>query len=374
MPQTEPQTLEDEEWDTLLKAIQAEKCTPFLGAGACKGILPLGSEIAQDWAKNYKYPLEDCYDLVRVAQFLAVERDPMFPKDEMVKLFIDHAVPDFNNPDEPHRVLADLHLPIYMTTNYCDIMLLALKSRGKDPKRELCHWNQDVNKYDVSIFQSDFKPSPEKPVIFHLHGHHEMAESLVLTEDDYLDFLVNNARDGDMLPHWIQRALSGTSLLFLGYRMADLSFRVLFRGFVTSRERSLRRMGVTVQLPIPKLEDEIYLKNGDKITGQVIKQNEENSVKEKNGDKITSQDKEQGEEYIVIETEAMGVISICNECIDRIVAGKEARQEAQEKQQKYLDKYFKEMNMKVYWGEAEEFASELRERWEDFQNQKRNKK
>ena len=340
------QTLREKDWDTLFKAIQAGKCTPFLGAGACKGTLPLGSEIAKDWAVKYGYPLEDCDDLVRVAQFLAVDRAPMFPKDEMVKLFCEYTAPDFNNPDEPHRVLSDLNLPIYMTTNYCDLMLLALKHRGKHPKRELCHWNQDVNKYNVSIFQSGFKPSPENPVVFHLHGHYEMAESLVLTEDDYLDFLVNNARDGKILPHWIERALSGTSLLFLGYRMADLSFRVLFRGFVTSRERSLQRMGVTVQLPIPELEDEIYLKNADKITGQVIKQSKEE---------------------IDVKTKAMGTISISRKCIDRIVAGEQARKVVQNKQQEYLNNYFKEMNMKVYWGEAEEFASDLRKRWEEFQ-------
>jgi len=340
-------TLEEKDWDTLLRAIDVGKCTPFLGAGACLGALPLGSEIARDWAAKYGYPLEDCGDLVRVAQFLAVDRHPMFPKDEIVKLFNNLALPDFSKPDEPHGLLADLPLPVYMTTNYDDIMMLALKSRSKDPKRELCRWNQVV-KYEPSIFQPGFKPTTANPVVFHLHGHHELVESLVLTEDDYLDFLVNNSRDEKILPHWIQRALSGTSLLFIGYRLADWSFRVLFRGFVTSRERSLRRMSITVQLPSPKLVDEVHLKNGDKITGRVIKRSEEN---------------------IDIETNAMGLVSIGKKCVDRIVAGDEGRQEAQKKQQEYLSNYFMRMDMRVYWGEAREFVGELRERWERFKEE-----
>ena len=349
-------TLEASDWKALLRRIKTGKCTPFLGAGINHGIFPGGFDIAEELAKKFDYPLKDRSDLARVTQFLAVTRDPMFPKEEIVELLKKRleqwqktvTLPDFfHAPDVPLGVLADLPLPVYMTTNYDDIMMLALKSRRRDPKRELCHWNQDL-KDEPSIFHSGFKPSPANPVVFHLHGHHELTESLVLTEDDYLDFLVNNSRDEEILPHWIQRALGGTSLLFMGYRLADWSFRVLFRGFVTSRERSLGRMSITVQLPSPKLVDEVHLKNGDKITGQVIKRSGKN---------------------IDIETNAMGLVSISEKCVERIVAGDEGRQEAQKKQQEYLSKYFKEMNMRVYWGEATEFASELRERWKRFKDE-----
>ena len=344
-------TLEDKDWDTLFRAIDAGKCTPFLGAGACFGALPLGRDIARDWATRYGYPLDDCDDLVRVAQFLAVDRQPMFPKDEIARLFENIELPDFSEPDEPHGVLADLPLPVYMTTNYDDIMISALKDRKKDPKRELCHWNQAYG-YEPSVFEPGFTPTPANPVVFHLHGHHTLAESLVLTEDDYLDFLVNSSRDEKILPHWIQRALSGTSLLFIGYRLADWNFRVLFRGFVTSRERSLSRISITVQLPSPKQTDEVRLKNGDKITGKVVKE---------------------GEGNIDIETDAMGVVSISRKCVDDIVAG-EHRKEALSKQQEYLSEYFERMNMRVYWGDAREFARELRERWEKYRLQEEDSK
>jgi hypothetical protein len=180
-----------------------------------------------------------------------VHYDPMFPKEEILERFFQNVMlPDFTKPDEPHGVLADLPLPVYMTTNYDDFMVQALKSRNRDPKRELCCWNELV-KDQSSIFASEsgFDPTPANPVVFHLHGHNEVPESLVLTEDDYLDFLVNISRDRSLLPHQIERVLAGTSLLFIGYRLADWTFRVLFRGLITSTEPSLRRVSVTVQLP-----------------------------------------------------------------------------------------------------------------------------
>jgi hypothetical protein len=159
-----PNTLEERDWNLLLRRIKAGKCTPFLGAGACFGALPLGGEIAREWAQEHQYPLEDCHDLARVAQFLAVQYDPMFPKEEILEQwFKGVAPPDFTVPDEPHGVLADLPLPIYMTTNYDDFMLQALKSRNKDPKRELCRWNQLV-KGQPCIFESEpgFRPNCSK--------------------------------------------------------------------------------------------------------------------------------------------------------------------------------------------------------------------
>ncbi len=256
-----PNTLEERDWDLLLRRIRAGKCTPFLGAGACFGTLPLGGEIAQKWAQEHDYPLEDCSDLARVAQFLAVHYDPMFPKEHILdQFFKDVEPPDFAEPDEPHGILADLPLPIYMTTNYDDFMVRALQSRNKDPKRELCRWNQLV-KDRPCIFESEpgFRPTVANPVVFHLHGHNEVVESLVLTEDDYLDFLVNISRDHALLPPRIQEALTGASLLFIGYSLADWSFRVLFRGLITSTEPTLRRISVTVQLAPASTEMQEYM-------------------------------------------------------------------------------------------------------------------
>lgn len=247
--------MNDKDWELLLGRIKDGKCTPFLGAGACFGALPLGAEIARKWAKEYNYPFENSDDLAEVAQFLAVQYDHMYPKEQIIRQFFSNPKPpDFLAPSEPHSTLAELPLPVFMTTNYDSFMMQALESKNKKPRRELCRWNKYIR--GNTSQESVGEPDPLNPLVFHLHGHDREAESLVLTHDDYLAFLVNVSRDSNLLPPRIQRALAGTSLLFIGYSLEDWSFKVLFRGIVESTEEALRRISVTVQLPRNETEQE----------------------------------------------------------------------------------------------------------------------
>lgn len=245
----QPSGLTDDDWEVLLGRIRAGNCTPFLGAGVNAGTLPLGSDIAKRWSVKYGYPLDDAHDLARVAQFLAIRRnDAMFPKEAIVAELLAADAPDLAG-DEPHAVLAQLPLPVFMTTNYDDFMADALRAAGKDPKSDVCRWNRSpALTGERPVLRSAFAPMPAAPIVFHLHGHVRLAESIVLTEDDYLDFLVAISSDPKLLPHQIKKALAGTSLLFIGYRLADWSFRVLHRGLVMAGEQSLRRLSITVQL------------------------------------------------------------------------------------------------------------------------------
>ena len=178
-----PNTLKERDWEILLRRIRDGRCTPFLGAGASVGALPLGSQIAQEWAEQYDYPLEDSRNLARVAQYLAVERDPQFPKEEFVKRIQASKAPDFRELDEPHAMLAELPLPIYMTTNYDGYMLQALQRRLRDAQQEMCRWNPFIQDLP-SIFGtgSSFEPTPATPLVFHLHGYSPVSESLEILE------------------------------------------------------------------------------------------------------------------------------------------------------------------------------------------------
>jgi hypothetical protein len=238
------------EWERLLARIGVGLCTPFLGAGACAGTLPLGSEIASRWAKEEDYPLDDDWDLARVAQFVSVNGDALWPKEKLCGELRGIGPPDFDQPGEPHAVLAQLPIPIYVTTNYDDFMIEALRRAGKNPHREICRWN-DALADTPSVFDAvgGFTPSPEEPVVYHLHGTLDRPESIVLTEDDYLDFLVAVSRHNDVPPVQIKSALASTSLLFVGYKLADANFRVLHRGLVATSPPGLRRLSVAVQLP-----------------------------------------------------------------------------------------------------------------------------
>jgi hypothetical protein len=227
-------TLTDRDWENLLKKIARGNCVPFLGAGACYGALPLGGEIAREWAEKYHYPMADTGDLVRVSQFLAVEYDLTYPKELVLERLGSGSPPDFRAPDEPHGVLADLPLKIYLTTNYDDFMVKALAWRYKDPKREFCRWNELIGE-QPTLFdkEPDYEPTVARPLVYHLHGHTD-PNSVVLTEDDYLTFLAAML-DPKLLPDQVRQPIAGSALLFIGYRMADWNIRVLLQG--------LRRLG-----------------------------------------------------------------------------------------------------------------------------------
>ena len=227
--------LQQADWNRLLRRIQSGKCTPLLGAGACYGALPLGADLAQELAQRYDYPFPD-RDLVRVAQYAAIQSDPNAPKEDVVDIMRAAGPPKYSQPPrfgtdgEPHSVLAGLPLPVVITTNYDDFMMQAFKWKLKDARREICRW-QDVLQHVDSIFEKepDYKPTPANPLVFHLHGSLDVSESLVLTEDDYLTFLANMAASRDLLPEVVQQAFAASSFLFIGYRLGDWNFRVIFQ-------------------------------------------------------------------------------------------------------------------------------------------------
>jgi hypothetical protein len=169
----------------------------------------------------------------------------MFPKNLIRTRLRELGTPDFSDSNNPYGLLAALPLPVYVTTNYDDFMVRALKAVGKDPQREVCRWNRDVRRAPSVFDDQKYEPSVERPLVFHLHGHTELLRSIVLTEDDYIDFLMNVR---DAIPPRVQGAFSGASVLFLGYRLADVNFRLLFRNLVLYLERVNQYGHVSVQL------------------------------------------------------------------------------------------------------------------------------
>jgi len=194
-----------------------------------------------------------------------------------------HPSPDFKDPCEPHSLLADLPCEVYVTTNYDSFMSDALRFHKREPLRLTCRWNDSLAKCPAPK-----PPTVANPWVFHLHGADTEPQSMVLTEDDYVDFLVRSQRDPKMLPHQVVRSLSHTSLLFMGYSLTDWTFRVLFRGIVCSLPNSLQQRHVAVQL------------------------------------------------------------------------------HRSESEESYLSKYFAGMKVRVFWGDAKEFVTELRQRWEAY--------
>lgn len=247
--------LTDGDWDSLLYRINSGTCTPFIGPGACAGIYDV-YEIARQWAALFQYEVTGFLDLPRVCRYISVKHDVMRPK-ELVRKNFTIKTPDFRAPEtlnDPHRVLSELPFPVYITTNYDDLMWQALAARkAKEPRKDFCRWNESIPEEPPSPFGPDttYKPSAANPVVFHLYGNTDCEESLVVTDDDYLEFLISVSMDQSsktkrMIPTRIERAMSGSSLLLLGYRLDDWDFRVLFH-LLLNYPRS-DRMHVAVQI------------------------------------------------------------------------------------------------------------------------------
>lgn len=244
--------LDHESRDILIHRIQTGKVTPFIGAGASTGTLPTGADLAREWSEAFHYPHGTSDDLTAVAQYMAVTHGSAYPKQVVAKELEGKGPPDFTQPLEPHAFLATLDLPIYITTNYDDFMVQALRDTGKDPIQEFCRWNAEVRtRDDQSIFdRPGFEPTPQQPVVYHLHGIREVPASIVITEDDYLRFIVDVSWNHEqLLPVRIKQALTGASLMFMGYSLEDLDFKVIFQAIVIGMVSELRRKNVSVQLP-----------------------------------------------------------------------------------------------------------------------------
>jgi hypothetical protein len=139
-------------------------------------------------------------------------------------------------------VLADLPLPIYITTDFSNLLAEALQAADKKPQVELCRWNDEIELIP-SIYDTEptYRPDAQRPLVYHLFGHVKEPASLLLTEDDYFDYLIGVTSNKDLIPVAVRRALTDTALLFLGFQMDDWNFRVFFRSIMSQEGRGRRR-------------------------------------------------------------------------------------------------------------------------------------
>ncbi len=235
--------------------------------------------LSMAWASEAAYPFTESHDLPRVAQYVrSKSRSPMDAKEEYV-LFLKNAllsyasqigvsanrinelrdgISEYSFADlavqelgllrfgpgcsDPLSILAGLPLSIYLTTCYHDILERALRAVGKEPLTQVCLWSGPVPQLIEEHKTLDsFVPSPQKPLVYHLYGLDSYPLTMVLSEDDYLDFLVEVTVDRgtsrSIIPAYLQSALAVSWQMLLGYRLPDWDFRTLFRGLIFSRER-----------------------------------------------------------------------------------------------------------------------------------------
>ena len=243
---------------SLLTHVEGGRLTPILGHGINDHLVGSSAEIAQDWAEGFRFPLADHRrtDLADVAQFVSVMTNPetlrsglglhiqkrlgggdggQGSRTELSAMlreaWLDHAAA---TDHDVHTTIAELPCTIFVDASPWPLISDALHHVGKSPVIEVCRWREDVDEWPDSVFanEPDYRPSVERPLVFHVFGSLDVPESIVLTEDDYMDFVVAVTADPTLVPSAVMNALSNSALLLLGCELDDWDVRTLFRTVV----------------------------------------------------------------------------------------------------------------------------------------------
>jgi CHAT domain/SIR2-like domain len=260
-------------WETLLDNIAEKECTPFLGPGVTSDMLPWPEEIAGDLAEKFSYPFPDHTSLPRVTQFIGTIDNRRLRK-QLLSVLVQQFRKRMGLPagaagmpqtlsqvaeaadwaktsqelyeSEIHHQLADLELPLYVTTNVDNFMTLARRAKKGKARQEVVPWR------DAAIQRRDLDPpaAADDPVVLHLFGTDADLLSMVVTEDDHLDYMARISHDYEyFLPVSANERLASTTLLFLGYRLEDLDFKIIMRGLLTHLDlQRWNMLHVAVQL------------------------------------------------------------------------------------------------------------------------------
>ena len=233
--------------------------------------LTIDEQLTKEWAKFIEYPMPDSHNLARVAQYHLVEEkdnpylarkkyvdfikglllnylgDNEEYKDRISQLKLEAKVRNFSDivndldlpkfpekVENPLRLLARLKLPIYVTTSYYDFLERAIEAEGMIPRTQICFWSEEItDARPEHHLDNEFVPSPGTPMVYHLYGLEDYPKTLVLSEDDYIRFLISVLSHTDKLnplvPSSLVQKLVESKLLLLGYQLKDWDFRALFR-------------------------------------------------------------------------------------------------------------------------------------------------
>ncbi|MBA3747524.1 MAG: SIR2 family protein [Solirubrobacterales bacterium] len=139
---------------------------------------------------------------------------------------IDAIVTEVDRGRQPSPMLgalARLDFPLVITTNYDQLFERALRDAGKQPRVSVYRPSDDPT--------TDFEDeSAQSPVLYKLHGDIAQRESLVVTDEDYIQFVLrmNDKDPYDPIPLSLKHYLKRWTTLFIGYSLLDYNLRLLF--------------------------------------------------------------------------------------------------------------------------------------------------
>lgn len=217
-------------------SVRRERCILFLGAGVHSAPPPgsddvypethrplTGDLLAKYLANMSAYPP----DRERNLQQIALHFETWTHRYHLIDALRD-CVDVGKEPSPLLRLLAKLPFPLIATTNYDRLFERALLENNKRP------FIATYNKWGSSATQdypgSD-QPTAEQPFVFKIHGDIQEGESIVITDEDYIDFILRLSETGRRypIPRTFQYSLGRLPALFLGYSLRDFNLRAFLK-------------------------------------------------------------------------------------------------------------------------------------------------
>jgi hypothetical protein len=288
--------------------VAAHECILFLGsavhAPSPKGSKyvytkdkcpPIGNQLAELLAVTSAFLEENKDDLQRVSQHYeyTLERGALVAD-------ITKHVSVGKEPSPVLHALAELRFPLVITTNYDNLYERAIDAVNKKraveaaraaggPVDEQAIEAATKGLYDLSIYNRDKNVethdcerqlNPERPYILKIHGDISDPSSIVITDEDYIHFIM---RMSDTEPHNpigpnLATHLSENHILFIGYRLTDYNLRLLFKTLRWKKDVSVKPVSIAIDLNPDYLIKSIW--ESDKYAFRFIVDNLWNSVPE----------------------------------------------------------------------------------------------
>ncbi len=228
--------MKDRLWNSLIASLRSGQCVLVLGPD-----LPVAPEAAGAGADAPPMSVRDlfCEDLARqlteeeqtvpeLLLFAVAQQYADFEEFSTVNLK-NYAAAFFRDsgrrPGSQHGTLARLPFSTILTTCHDDLFAKALSDNGKTPSRYWYHYmGEPRDNRELAA-----PPEPQTPALYHLLGTFDEPNSLVLTENDLLDFTIHVISGRPKLPDSLRSALRNKTFLFFGYGIKHWYIRVLLK-------------------------------------------------------------------------------------------------------------------------------------------------
>ena len=141
------------------------------------------------------------------------------------------SVPPAPKPGEaPSAAVPALELPLGLRVIRDSLLeRLREKPEGVPPLEVVRAWRDALQEPPGDIKSNQW---PVKtPILYYVYGKKSYPGSLVLTEDDFFEYLIQYSKY-NLMPGMISSSMVEGSLLFLGFSLDDWKFRILFRNIM----------------------------------------------------------------------------------------------------------------------------------------------